>query len=907
MKCVVVKFLLIPILCLSLFIPGSTNAQTKQNQDKKGGKQQPTQPLYKNPKADIEARVKDLLSRMTPEEKFWQLYMIPGDLDGSDKDRFKNGIFGLQVGAVSQGGGEAGQMLSYNTTKEDAWSLAKKINGIQRYFVNETRLGIPIIAFDEALHGLVRQGATAFPQAIGLAASFDTVMMSKVAGAIATEASIRGIRDILTPVINIAADVRWGRTEETYGEDPFLTSQMGLAFVNAFESRNIITTPKHFVANVGDGGRDSYPINYNDRLMEEIHFPPFKATLQKGKSRSLMTAYNSIDGTPATSNHWLLTQKLKNEWGFKGFVISDAGAVGGGNVLHYTSNGYADATTQAITAGLDVIFQIEYDHYKLFIPPFLDGSIAQERIDDAVSRVLRAKFQLGLFENPYVSESEARKSLTNLQNKTIAREAALQSFVLLKNEKSVLPLKNVNNILLLGEDAIEARLGGYSGTGNGKVSILDGLKKRAGSKINVQYSKGSSRTPVLYVPVEQRYLKSDTASGLLGSYFDNLTLTGSPVVSRIDKKVDFMWTLGAPDKQLAKDHYAVKWTGTISAPKSGTYQIGLEGNDGYRLYLDGKLLIDQWEKRSYHTRVVPFDFDKDKAYKVRVEFKETKGNAFIKLVWNYEVPDNQETELAAAIKLAESADVILVAAGIKEGEFLDRAYLSLPGNQEQLIQAMEKTGKPVVVLLVGGSAITMSNWFNDAAAVLNIWYPGEEGGNAVAQTLFGDYNPAGRLPITYPVHESQLPLVYNHKPTGRGDDYNNLSGEPLFPFGFGLSYTTFEYRNLKLSKKEINATEKITASFTLQNTGNREGDEVAQLYIRDMLASVARPVLELKGFKRIRLKAGETKEVSFEITPDMFEMLNAEMKSVIEPGDFRIIIGSSSRELQLKETLSVKP
>lgn len=905
MKCVMVKFLLLPILCLSLAIPTVAQDQSGKNKDGKKEKSQLAKALYKNPKAEIEARVKDLLSRMTPEEKFWQLYMIPGDLDGVNKDRFKKGIFGLQVGAVSQGGGEAGQMMSYNNSKENAYTLAKKINAIQKYFINETRLGIPIIAFDEALHGLVRQGATAFPQAIGLAASFDTALMTKVASAIAQEAKVRGIRDILTPVINIATDVRWGRTEETYGEDPYLTAQMGLAFVTAFESRNIITTPKHFVANVGDGGRDSYPIHLNKRLLEELHFPPFKATLQLGKSRSLMTAYNSVDGTPGTSNNWLLTQKLKNEWGFKGFVISDAGAVGGGNVLHYTSSGYADATTQAITAGLDVIFQIEYDHYKLFIPPFLDGSISQERIDDAVSRVLRAKFQLGLFENPYVSEKEAMKSLTDQQNKDIAREAALQSFVLLKNEKSVLPLKNVKNILLLGEDAVEARLGGYSGTGNNKVSIFEGLKKRAGSKVNVHYSKGSSRNPVLFVPIDQKYLKSDTAEGLYAEFYDNLSLSGKPVFTRLDKKVDFMWTLSAPDSRLAKDHYSARWTGSISAPQSGTYQIGLEGNDGYRLYLDDKLLIDQWEKKSYHIRTVPFSFDQAKKYKIRVEFKEPKGNAYIKLIWNYEVSDNRDAELAEARKLAESADVIVIAAGIKEGEFLDRAYLNLPGNQEQLIQEMQKTGKPVVVLLVGGSAITMNSWFNEAAAVLNIWYPGEEGGHAVAQALFGDFNPAGRLPITYPVHESQLPLVYNHKPTGRGDDYNNLSGEPLFPFGFGLSYTTFEYTDLKLSKKEIKSTEKITASFTLQNTGALDGDEVVQLYIRDMLASVARPVLELKGFQRIRLKAGETKAVSFEITPEMLQMLNAEMKTVIEPGDFRIMIGASSRELRLKETLSV--
>lgn len=892
-----IRVVLLPVLLgiFSTAVASDTLAVAPKKTDK---------PLYKNPAAPIDKRVSDLLSRMTPEEKFWQLFMIPGDLDGVDKNRYKNGIFGLQVSAVSQGGGGAGQMLSYNT-KENAYTLAKKVNAIQRYFMKETRLGIPIIAFDEALHGLVRKGATAFPQAIALAASFNPAMMGQVAGTIAKETKLRGIRDILTPVINIASDVRWGRTEETYGEDPFLSSQMGLAFISAFEGQGIITTPKHFVANVGDGGRDSYPIHFNDRLMEEIYFPPFKAAIQQGKSRSLMTAYNTFDGTPATSNRYLLTQKLKKEWGFKGFVISDAGAVGGANVLHYTAKDYDEATRQAIIAGLDVIFQTEFDHYKLFINPFLDGSIPQQRIDDAVSRVLTAKFELGLFENPYVSEQEAQKAVDDQSHKAIAKQAALQSFVLLKNENSVLPLKHIKNILVVGEDAIESRLGGYSGTGNGTVSIVEGLKKRGAGKVNVTYSKGSSRNPVVYVPVAKQFLKADTAQGLFGEYFDNLNLSGDPVFTKTDQQIDFMWTLFSPDKRLATDQYSIRWKGTIKVPKSGTYQIGLEGNDGYRFYLDGKLVIDQWEKRSYHTQLVPFSFDQDKSYEIRVEFKEPKGNAHIKLIWNYEVPDQQAKDLAEAVKLAENADVIVVAAGIKEGEFLDRALLNLPGNQEQLIQAMEKSGKPVVVLLVGGSAITMDSWLKDAAAVLNIWYPGEEGGHAVAETLFGDYNPAGRLPITYPVHESQLPLVYNHKPTGRGDDYNNLSGEPLFPFGFGLSYTTFEYKDLKLSKKSISGAERVTADFTLKNTGSYDGDEVVQLYIRDLLSSVSRPVLELKGFKRVSLKAGEIKQVSFEITPDMLKMLDAEMKTVIEPGDFRIMIGSSSRELVLKENLTV--
>jgi beta-glucosidase len=321
------------------------------------------QPKYKDPKQPVEVRVRDLLSRMTPEEKFWQCFMIPGDLDNLEPGQYQHGIFGLQVSAGTKGGGASGQLLQYNAN-EDAEKLARKINDIQKFFLEQTRLGIPIIPFDEALHGLMREGATSFPQAIGLASSFNTSLMSEVASAIATETRLRGIRHILTPVINLANDVRWGRTEETYGEDPYLTSQMGLAFVSSFEKQNIVTTPKHFLANVGDGGRDSYPIHWSKRYLEETHLVPFKVVFDKGRSRSVMTAYNLLDGRPSTANHWLLTEKLKNDWGFSGFIISDASAVGGPTVLHRTAKDYPDAAAQAMNAGWDVIFQTEYDHYK---------------------------------------------------------------------------------------------------------------------------------------------------------------------------------------------------------------------------------------------------------------------------------------------------------------------------------------------------------------------------------------------------------------------------------------------------------------------------------------------------------------------------------------------------------------
>ncbi|WP_293312035.1 glycoside hydrolase family 3 N-terminal domain-containing protein, partial [Pedobacter sp. UBA5917] len=753
---------------------------------------------YKNPKLNIEVRVKDLISRMTPEEKFWQLFMIPGDVTEQNKDQFKHGIFGLQVSAAAQGSGNAQQMLTYNTT-EDGLSLAKKINKIQKYFVTETRLGIPIIPFDEALHGLVRQGATAFPQSIGLAASFDTTLIAKVGTAIANEARARGLRDLLAPVINMATDVRWGRTEETYGEDPYLTTVMGHAFMNAIERQNIIVTPKHFIANVGDGGRDSYPIQMDKHFLEEIHFPAFKDGVEKVGIRSLMTSYNSVFGSPATSNKWLLTTKLKTEWGFKGFVISDAGAVGGANVLHFTAKDYKDATAQSINAGLDVIFQVDYNHYKLFLPAFLDGSIPKLRIDDALTRVLRAKFELGLFEHPYVDENIAEKMLSDQGNHMLAKEAALKSFVFLKNDNNILPLKNAKRILVLGEDAIEARLGGYSGTGNKKIDIIDGLKSAVPNGTEVNYLKGSSREVQSYVPVDSQFLSSDQKTGLTADYYKGLIFSGAPVKKEQDKIINFSWTLYPPDEKLQLDDYSVRWQGNIKVPQNTDLNIGLEGNDGYRLYLDNQLLIDNWDKKSFSTKTVPFHFEKNKEYAIKIEFFEAKGNGRIKLIWDYNLKPS--TEIADAVKAAKNNDVVVVVAGIKEGEFLDRAMLNLPGNQELLLDELSKTGKPIVVLLTGGSAINMQPWLNQVNAILNIWYPGEAGGSAVADVLLGKANPSGKLPITYPVNEAQLPLVYNHKPTGRGDDYNNLSGEPLFPFGYGLSYTNFNYANLKFSRK----------------------------------------------------------------------------------------------------------
>lgn len=857
------------------------------------GSQATVAQLYKQADAPVEARVRDLVSRMTLEEKFWQLFMLSANLDGT-VEKCTEGAFGFQI-----------------SSSGDTIASAAYVNATQRRFVEDTRLGIPIIPFDEAVHGLVHKDAVVFPQAIALAATFDAALMHRVSKAIALECRHHGIRQVLSPVVNIAADVRWGRVEETYGEDPYLSSEMGVAFVSEFERLGVITTPKHFIANVGDGGRDSYPIHYSERLLREIYLPPFEACVLRGGSRSIMASYNSLDGTPCTANDWLNNRLLKGELGFTGFVVSDAGAVGGANVLHFTAGDYTEATERALNGGLDVIFQTSYDHYPLFIKAFRERRIDAKVIDRAVSRVLRAKFELGLFEKPYVDSTEATPAAEAADHIQLAREAARRSIVLLKDENNVLPLKkSLKTIAVLGPDAAEARLGGYSGPGIRKISILDGIRDKIGASARVLYAKGCDRMPADYVVVPSVCLfcsPGDTlAHGLLGEYYDNISLSGPPVFTRVDPEIRFQWTLYSPDPlKLPRDFYSVRWKGRLLAPATGTFKIGIDGNDGYRLYIENELVIDNWRKVGRRTIMADYHFQKDREYDIRIEFFEPAGNAQFRLVWNVGVSSDWKTDMDDAVELARRSDVAVVAAGIEEGEFRDRARLELPGRQEELINRLAATGKPVVVVIVGGSAVTMSGWLDNVSAVLDVWYPGEQGGNAVADVLFGDYNPAGRLPITFPLAEGQLPLVYNHKPTGRGDDYGDLTGQPLFPFGFGLSYTSFEYSDLAFDGRRISPAASTVVRFKVRNAGTVEGDEVAQLYIHDETASVARPVTELKGFERIHLKPGELKEMSFTITPEKLRMLDKNLKPVVEPGDFRIMIGSSSKDIRLRGMLTV--
>lgn len=865
--------------------------------------------VYKDPTVSIDKRVDALLKSMTLEEKFWQLFMIPGDLS-QGKDRFEQGIFGLQVSTKARSEGDAEQMMEY-AGGGSARAMAEKINETQRFFLEETRLGIPIIPFDEALHGLVREGATAFPQAIGLAATWNTELMGKAADAIATEVRTRGIRQILSPVVNLARDVRWGRVEETYGEDPCLTVAMGVAFISAFENQGVVTTPKHFAVNVGDGGRDSYPVHPSERQLREVYFPGFKACFHEGGARSVMTAYNALDGSPCTASDWLLNTILKEEWGFKGFVISDAGAVGGLLDLHHTATSREDSAAKAIINGLDVIFQTAYDHHVPLLEAFKEGRIPVETIDAAVARVLRAKFELGLFEDPYVDPEEAAKVNRCEAHQQLALQAARESIVLLKNESRLLPLsEEINSIAVIGTDAKEARLGGYSGPGTGKICLFEGLKRRLPKGTILKYAEGCGREEPRLQTIPQDCLyhsdRGESRQGLKGAYHDRTDLLSMPVFTRVDPEVQFKWTLFPPHPSLALDEYSIRWTGKLKVPQTNAYEIGIEGNDGYRLFIDGERVIDRWTKQTTQTTTVTRLFEKDREYDLRVEFYENRGNGQISLVWDHGSDKGHKARIDEAVRLAFESEVVVVAAGIEEGEFRDRANIRLPGLQEEMIRKLASTRTPTIVILFGGSAIDMTTWIDEVDAALFAWYPGEAGGIALADILFGDFNPGGRLPITFPRSVAQVPLYYNHKATGRGDDYIDMTGAPMFPFGFGLSYTNFKYRDLTITPDRIGVEEKAVVQVSVTNTGLCQGDEVVQLYLRDRAASVARPVIELIDFRRISLEPNETQRVSFEVSAERLSLLDKDLNRVIEPGAFIFMVGASSRDIRLRGTLLVK-
>jgi beta-glucosidase len=863
--------------------------------------------IYKDPSQPIEARVSDLLGRMSASEKAWQLFMVPSDFD-TTKCRFTDGIFGIQLFASALSDPNQ-QILNYSSSNTNL-ELIARANDIQKHFIENTRLGIPIIFFDEGLHGLVRAQATSFPQAIGLAATFDPQLVSSAAAQIAREARLIGIRQVLSPVLNLATDVRWGRTEETFGEDPYLASQMGLAFIRPLESAGVVCTPKHFVVNVGAGGRDSYPIGLSERALYMSHYRPFLTAFHEGKARSVMSAYNSFDGYACSAAEALLTETLKQDWRFRGFVISDANAVGGELVLHRTARSYNESGKHALAAGLDVIFQTDCAHFQLFEPSLLGQALEQARIDSAVARVLRVKFELGLFEQPYLElpkEKEIQKLLTD--GFAIAQKCAEASFVLLKNELQkdlhpILPLAKDSKILLLGAAAAEVKLGGYSGKGFQNASIKAGLEGAFGSKNVSCFALPEKPWVANEVTLETNNKWFEVSNGFKASYFNNPSLTGAPVLNRNENKIDHHWTLYGPDSTTGNSFFSARWEAQLIGKQNTTLELGLAGNDGFRLFLNDTLRIDQWEKQGFHQRKITIDVREGQNYQLRIEFREPQGNGRIKLF--IEDHDAEYNQFYVEIEKVLDSDVAIIVVDYPEGEFQDRSSLALAPAQVTLIKEIKACGIPVVVVIVGGSAVTMTEWQDDAAAILYNWYSGEAGGLALANILSGKVSPSGKLPITIPQHEGQLPLSYWHEATGRGDDYINSSGEPLYPFGYGLSYTQFTYSQFNMAQNTfslLSGTDTLAFSFLVQNTGAYDGAEAIQFYIKPLYSKETLPVQYLIDTKKVLLKKGETMGfVSYKIPLSKLGIPTGP-GSDSYPTQFRLQIGSSSKDIRLQSQI----
>jgi len=869
--------ILIPVL-LALLLSASLQAQRKFP--------------FQDARLSPAKRVEDLLSRMTLEEKVAQLRCLTKDIEAMDSLYGREGIGG--IGPIMDGLPEA--------------AAAAKANRIQSLLQRTTRLGIPAILHSESLHGFRGYSATIFPQAIALASTWDTALMTRVARTIGKECRARGIRQVLAPVINIARDVRWGRVEETYGEDTYLTSRMGVAYCSAIEGEGVLTTPKHFAANVGDGGRDSYPIHFTERLLREVYFPAFKACVQEAGASSVMAAYNALDGIPCSANPWLLTQVLRREWGFAGFVVSDYGSVAGIMNKHFVAANETSAAALGLNAGLDVEFPDVYIYGPPLLAALKEGKAKTTALDNAVRRVLHAKFRLGLFENPFVAVDSVHAISAAPEHRALALEAARKGIVLLKNDDKTLPLKKtLRSIALLGPAADTTLFGGYSGWGREGITVLQGIRDRAGSGTTVRFSPGCAFGFNSLPPIPPENLLPSGGKpgehGLKGEFFANMTLQGEPAVVRHDPRVHFTWGMGSPDPKIPVEHFSARWTGSLVPAVSGTYKLGASTDDGMRLTLDGKLLLNSWYDRGATLDYATVRLEAGRSYDLRLEYYENTGWSFASLVWELQVPE--DPRIADAVQLARQSDAAIVVATISEGEGYDRANLDLPGRQEELIRAVAATGTPTAVVLIGGSAVTMQRWKENVGAILMAWYPGEEGGRAVADVLFGGENPAGKLPITFPQSVGQVPLYYNHEPTGRGDSYVDMSGKPLFPFGHGLSYTTFEYSRPAVSETTLAQGKTVTASVTVRNAGDVKGEEVVQLYLRRPVSSVTQPVQQLRGFRRIALEPGAVQTVEFSLTPDDFSLYDRNLRRVEEPGKVEIQFANSSTDIRQTVALEI--
>jgi len=848
---------------------------------------------YQDPKLPVEDRVSDLLSRMSLEEKVRQMDMYKGEYF-KEKEDFSKTKSALKIGNLGIG------------AIHDIYPRsAKMINDLQTNVIKGNKWGVPALIMCEMLHGYLDDGSTAFPMNIGLGATWDTEVIGKVGQVIAKEARAHGVHFGLGPNLDLGREPRWGRVAETFGEDAYLNSEIGLAFIKGMQGndltsdKSIIAEPKHFaVHGIPQAGGNSSPILVGERSAREDHLPSFQKAFIKGGALGTMCAYSELDGIPCAANKWLLTDVLRKEWGFKGIVVSDLGAIKYLQTTHKVTDSPKESIREAITAGVDMQFYDFTNEFwqKTVIELVNEKKLAMADIDRAAGGVLRLKFLLGLFENPYTASNLIKDRFHTKENQDIALEAGLKSMVLLKNENNTLPLnKEIKTVAVIGPNANASRLGGYSVHNKVGTTVLEGVKQVVGKNTNVLYEEG---VPLIVmgqvIPSKYLFTPDEAQNGLKAEYFNNRNVEGTPALTRIDNQLEFDWPW-SPGVGVNDDDFSIRWTGFIKSDKAFDGWLGLSSDDGIRMWIDDQLVIDNWTKGATSIVTTPKNIEAGKKYKVRIEMWEGGWGARAHLRWNLE-----RVNLQPAVDAAKKADVAIVVLGESNElveENRDVASLDLHGMQQELIEAIQKTGTPVVCVLLNGRPLSI-NWINDnIPAIVEGWFPGEAGGKAVADVLFGNYNPGGKLPITFPKSVGQLPIYYNQKPSAI-HRYVSESENPLYTFGYGLSYTTFEYSNFKLSNKYINSNGEIKATVDVKNTGNYDGDEVVQLYINDVYSSVTTPEKTLKGFKRIFLKKGETKQVEFVLTTEELSLWNREMKNVVEAGDFQVMIGGNSSNLQ---------
>ena len=813
-------------------------------------------PAYKDKNIDIDSRVADLLSRMTLEEKV--------DFVGGDEFKTKANV----------------------------------------------RLGIPaVIMTDGPLGPNTHQRSNNYSSMLNLGASFDPELMFQVAEQLGEETRIHGRNMLLGPNINIARVPNNGRTFEAFGEDPYLTSKMVVAYVKGVQSKNVITSTKHWVANNQEWNRFVVDAKVGERALREIYFPAFKAAVQEADTWTIMAAYNSINGKFACENDYLLNDVLKDEWGFKGFVVTDWGG--------------AKSTIPMANSGVD----LEMPHGSFWgdhlLKAIKEGKVSETTLDDKVRRILRIIFKAGLFDE---AVDQYGGIIDMPHRRALALKAAEESIILLKNTNSFLPLdrNKVKSIAVIGPNGNVARMyGSGSGYLDGiyGISPFEGIKNKAGDNILVLFEQGIPDRAVNAPVVGPEYFTtSDGQPGIYAEYYNNKEQKGDPVYTTIEKDLNFNWGWDSPKEGIVNsDKWSAKFTGKFKSPGDGLYEIGFRVDNGVRLYIDGEKVLDAWVGAiAGKFNSVRYKFEKGRTYDIRVDFFENIGTCQCQFGF---VPFNAEEKIQEAVDAASKSDVVILALGLDptlEGESVDRVRLGLDDDQLKLVDRVLAANDNAVAVLYNGTPITMEGWLEKVPAVVEVFYPGQEGGNALANILFGDVNPSGKLPLTFPKKMEDTPVADSYPGEKlhanysegifvgyRWYDKKNIA--PLFPFGFGLSYTTFEFSGLKLSKTSMNKEDSLTVELTVKNTGNVKGDEIVQLYIGDKNASVEREVKSLKGFHRVSLKAGESKTITMKIDKSALSFYDINAKRwVVEPGEFEVLVGNSSRNILLKKTFTIK-